>query len=551
MFSFFRNVVSQDNGESMDINDDGEVLVPAFTLTENGALAYCTSGDEALDFFTTVTRGADIQKYVPQFINIVQNNPHLAVKILLNMRDPRNGKGERLIPRVLLFVIKVVYPVLYEYLFLLFIYYGSWKDVLFVRELGQYYEHLGIGSTDEFGIFCNQLCNDYQKLQSDPNAVITLASKWAPSEKSRYNKNKLKFATEFMARLNVTPKQYRKMLAQMRKHLNVLEVNMSTQDFSNIDFSHVPSVAHKNHSKAFGRSKNAKGVESTQRQEMSQRYVEYLEKLKSGSNDVKINSKGLQPHELTTKAKNSHNETIQQQWNDLVNKIRKVGTFDKTIAIVDVSGSMTGQPMDVAVALGILVSQCSRNVRFKDKVITFDSNPKLIDIGTMENLHRKVQHVYSMPWGYNTDIVKVFKMLLDHATMYGVSAEDMIDTVFIFTDMQFDKASGHHTTFDHIRGIYESKGYNLPKIVCWNLRTSCSEALPFEKSKEGVAMLSGFSSELLKAVLDSDMEQLTPLYMMKKVLDRYDIPELTTKHLEKGEDIDIRKLLGAVNKIPR
>jgi hypothetical protein len=48
--------------------------------------------------------------------------------------------------------------------------------------------------------------------------------------------------------------------------------------------------------------------------------------------------------------------------------------------IVDVSGSMTGIPMEVAVAMGLIVSYCqekNRDAAYKRLFLTFESVPSL------------------------------------------------------------------------------------------------------------------------------------------------------------------------------
>ncbi|MCS5736516.1 DUF2828 domain-containing protein [Herbiconiux daphne] len=59
------------------------------------------------------------------------------------------------------------------------------------------------------------------------------------------------------------------MLSQMRKYLNVLEVNMSAKTYDEVDYSKVPSQALRKHVKAF--YKNDK-----------ERYEDYKNKLVKG-----------------------------------------------------------------------------------------------------------------------------------------------------------------------------------------------------------------------------------------------------------------------------
>lgn len=70
------------------------------------------------------------------------------------------------------------------------------------------------------------------------------------------------------------------------------------------------------------------------------------------------------------------------------------------LAICDVSGSMAGTPMELSVALGVLVSELSVEP-WKGKLITFSNNRKL-QIIEGEDLISKVEFVRHMEWGMNT-----------------------------------------------------------------------------------------------------------------------------------------------------
>ncbi|MBA0600036.1 hypothetical protein Gorai_006235, partial [Gossypium raimondii] len=60
----------------------------------------------------------------------------------------------------------------------------------------------------------------------------------------------------------------------------------------------------------------------------------------------------------------------------MVEDVGKKRKLTNCIAVCDVSGSMFGIPMDVAVALELLVSELSEEP-WKGKVITFSANPQL------------------------------------------------------------------------------------------------------------------------------------------------------------------------------
>ena len=79
---------------------------------------------------------------------------------------------------------------------------------------------------------------------------------------------------------------------------------------------------------------------------------------------------------------------------DVVN-ICTTGTIDpkglnlsKLVALVDVSGSMSGIPMEVAIALGILVSEVT-HPDFRNRLLTFETKPSWVNLSQAKTLQEK------------------------------------------------------------------------------------------------------------------------------------------------------------------
>jgi hypothetical protein len=530
----------------------------ALTLTENGDKAFLTSGDKNLDFFTRITRNAPIKDIVDTFVAAWNEDPSTAAEVLMNLRDPRKGKQEKLIPIVVLVYLKfTIPPNVYEAMLRAMVPYGYWKDLLKIHEIATRVEVLAkknaatkksrktktpsttstqTASTQtapiELTIFAQQLQTDYnawtQAEDLGKKASISLAAKWAPSEKSHFDNHPMFAARTMKAIMGLSAKEYRQMLTKLRNHLNILEMLMASQQYDKIDFSKLPATAMKKMSKAFKRDVNSNGVESEARKKLHLSYTEFMIKLCKG--ETKINVTGIQPHELVSCYFTDRNENkevdqlVEEQWNTLMKRVLEKGAFNKVTAVVDVSGSMEGTPMQVAIALGIMVADCTCGP-FAKQVITFHESPtwhKLVG----NTLQDKVTCMKAAPWGSNTNLRKVFDLILNEALRYQLTPEQMVETLFVFTDMQFDCAfrdGGLSSTFEDIKTNFETNGYKLPKIVFWNLRTSDAKSLPVMQNEENVAMLSGFSSELLNCIIDA--QEFTPITMMRHVLKPYMAPK--------------------------
>ena len=122
-----------------------------------------------------------------------------------------------------------------------------------------------------------------------------------------------------------------------------------------------------------------------------------------------------------------------------------------------------------------------------------------------DDLRSKIAFVENMEWGMNTNFQKVFDLILRVAAEGNLKEEDMIKRVFVFSDMEFDQASqsrNWETDYQAIVRKFSEKGYGkvVPQIVFWNLRDSMSTPVPGTQS--GVALVSGFSKNLVKLFLD-------------------------------------------------
>ena len=369
-------------------------------------------------------------------------------------------------------------------------------------------------------VFAEFLKSDLLFKSNEEFFKISLAAKWCPTVDSSYDKSLL--LCEGIAR-RVFPrecdKEYegmeekhyvykvrdrlrKQVLVPLHKALELPEVYMSAKDWNSLPYNRVASVAMKTYKGLF--EKHDK-----------ERFEEYLEKVKSGK--AKIAAGALLPHEIIKSLNEDGGQVAELQWERMVDDVAKKGKLTNCIAVCDVSGSMDGTPMEVCVALGLLVSELSEEP-WKGKLITFSQNPQLHLIKG-DTLLEKTKFIRETDgWGYNTDFQKVFDQILQVAVEAKLTEEQLIKRVFVFTDMEFDSAHsnsqwysegeateemkrGWETDYEVIQRKFREKGYNrVPEMVFWNLRNSSST--PVVSSQIGVALVSGFSKNLLTLFLE-------------------------------------------------
>jgi hypothetical protein len=460
--------------------------------TENGMLARKSTANALVDLFfkAGASRGKNITK---EFTAALVEDQDLALRLALWLRDARGGAGERELFRQIMVQLENTRPDL------------AAKLLAKVPEVGRW---------DDLFVFKTQplKAQAYTMLGDALRAKNGLAAKWTP--------RKGETAREIREFFGMSPKFYRKSLVEMTK---VVEQSMCAKEWDEINFSHVPSVAHARYKKAFGRN--------------TSKYAEYVTALVKGDDPkVKVNAGAVFPYDVlkgvigSYRNKFSANElvVVQKQWEAMENFIGDANV----LPLVDVSGSMSCRAggadsksvttcMDVAISLGLYVADKNKG-KFKDTFLTFSGEPELLHL--KGNIVEKCQQMSSSNWGMNTDLVKAMDKILSVAKSGQVPQEEMPEMLLIMSDMQFDQcARFDDTAMKMMSRKFEDAGYELPKIVFWNL--NAKDNVPVKYDTRGVALVSGFSPAIMVAVLGGDTEQFTPEAIMLKALmnPRYDL----------------------------
>lgn len=105
----------------------------------------------------------------------------------------------------------------------------------------------------------------------------------------------------------------------------------------------------------------------------------------------------LLPHKLVERAKSLEQKEdspissavseVNLQWLRLVEDTQASGKLPSALAVCDVSGSMYGEPMEVAVALSLLLCDVA-DEPWRNKICTFSRAPKFVTVpsATTDNL---------------------------------------------------------------------------------------------------------------------------------------------------------------------
>ncbi|KAF3619320.1 hypothetical protein FXO38_32987 [Capsicum annuum] len=348
---------------------------------------------------------------------------------------------------------------------------------------------------DNVSSFFGDALRDDMKLYNEGKFYdISLAAKWCPSLDSSYDKSLLMCESvarkvfpreEYVEYEDVEDAHYayrvrdrlrKEVLVPLHKALDIPEVYICANKWGELPYKHVPSVVMTLYRKLF--YKNDK-----------ERFEQYVSDVKEGKTTIAAGA--LLPHETIASLNDPTGTAVAEvQWERMVSDLAKKGKLTNCMAICDVSGSMDGTRMEVSVALGLLISELS-DEPWKGKLITFSADPEF-HVVKGKNLSEKTNFIRRMEW------VVIFDKILEVAVKGKLSEEQMIKRLFVFSDMEFDQASRTpwETDYQVIQKKFKKKGYNkVPEIVFWDLRNS--EATPVPSNQQGVALVSGFSKNLV------------------------------------------------------
>ena len=483
--------------------------------TDNGALAYETSGSSLtdFDFNTSSYRHADAENIVKDFEKIFYSDKDLAMRYIFYVGDIREGKGERHIFNEVMANLASTNPDLAKAVIGLIPEYGRWDEVVNLIDTPI--------KSDVINLIKTQLESDIAA--SSENKEISLLAKWLPSINAT-KKDTIRKANIISKELGMDKKTYRKTLSMLRDKLNIIEKALAEKNVEKlVEMQEVLSS-----------KQNYKYKNALMRLMPEERKL-YFEKVLRG--EAKFNADVLEPYEVYFRYRNeigsrwsyspsalkSADISYETMWKMLPNK---VVPENEVLVIRDGSGSMTssipgtnnGQILDVASALTVYFSEHSEG-GFKNKFITFSSKPELVDLSGCKSLFDKIKLLDTYDDCTNTNLEKTFDLILETAKRNHMTQDQLPKNLLIVSDMQFDMATNHRsywdrhgnddgwneTLFDSIRKKYEAAGYEIPRLIFWNVAAQ-KTTIPEIKNDLGLVLLSGYSKNIMDMICENNFE---------------------------------------------
>lgn len=464
--------------------------------TENGAAAYTTSCSDCLDLFAVIgaLRRAQPDEITARFARAYAENPDLALKLLFFARDVREGLGERRTFRVILRWLAQNEPA------------SAAKNVGYIAHYGRWDDLLALLDTpcEPAALACirAQLAQDLAAMQK--GEAVSLLAKWLPSVNTS-SAQTVRAARRVARGLGMNEAGYRKTLVRLRAHLRLLENNLRERDYT-FDYARQPSRALFKYRRAFLRSDGP-------------RYLTFMERVAAGKEHLHTGASA--PYDIIAPLLCFGRDVSEEERRAIDVTWRAQQDFtngENALVVVDGSGSMYGGsaplPAAVALSLGIYFAQRCTGA-FHGHFITFSGSPRLVEIKGRDILEQ-VRYCEGFNECANTDLQKVFELILAAAVAGRVPAEEMPAALYIISDMEFDSCAQNAdaTHFAAARQLFAQHGYRLPRVVFWNVE-SRGRQQPVTQNEQGAVLVSGCTPRTF-AMLQSGA--LSPLAYMMRVL---------------------------------
>ena len=471
--------------------------------TENHAIKHLTTKSDLLDMFAMggAYRSRSDEDVILLFKKAYAENPVYALKCLFYLRDVRGGQGERRFFRTC-----VKWLANYDTE-------AMRRNLRYIPIFGRYDDlYVFVGTpleNDAFNFMKEQLALDVEC------KTPSLLAKWLKSENTSSVESR-RLANITRQHFGMNHKQYRKTLSVLRNRINIVERLMSENRWDEIEFDKIPSKAGMIYKNAFARH------DIERQQAAVQSYADFAK-----DTTKKVNASVLNPVDIAEQIFKYGNwskpsETDRLMWDKYWSCLKDYyhGREERGLAIVDVSGSMSGQPMAAAVSMGAYIAERGKGP-FADHFVTFSGHPELVRFEGVD-IYDKFQRARQADWAMNTNIEATFDMLLNTALQTKCPADEMPPTLYIFSDMEFDGciscgpastgrgywhddcrritggAQGVITLLESIAQKWSAYGYELPRVIFWNLNAR-NDNIPALGGR--FSYVSGFSMNMIETIL--------------------------------------------------
>lgn len=459
-----------------------------WTETWNGCDTLATTDSACLDMFgrAGAMRAASVADKEVLFSRAFAEDKDIAVKLLFYTRDIRGGYGEKDTFKTMIRRLAEINPESVEKNLWAILEFGCAKDL---------YSLIGTPVEDAMWAFMkNQFELDLTNMAEGKS--VSLLAKWiaTPDSKVDATKELGKMTAKKLGYSFKTMKEYKQKLRALRKYLDLPEAKMCAGKWDEIEYSKCASRFLFKNRKALAKND-------------AERWAEFNKKVESG--EEKMNMGAVTPCDIIYEVRHNYTRDLETMWKSLPDVCK-----GNAMIMCDTSGSMTSsyrcksklEPIDVAFGLAMYFAQRNKG-DLKDMMMNFSDRPMFIELNAA-TLKDNYNIAMRAPVNYSsTNLEAAFNLLLNTCIKGNVTQEDMPQAIVIVSDMQINCVNGvdrdnNMTFYDVMKKRYNEAGYEMPQVVFWNVNAE-NATFHASKSARGVSMVSGFSPNVFKQVMEN------------------------------------------------
>ena len=253
--------------------------------------------------------------------------------------------------------------------------------------------------------------------------------------------------------------EFKSWVSTFRRTFGIPESFIGCRQIKQINLHKAPAMHLRNWGDRIHKRHNPQGFDQFEEQARQSLQAREEEEGPRGKK-VGVNASNLMPHELLATLRDRSTSPADA----VVAELQFLSIIQKTripkgmciMPVVDVSGSMSGTPIQVAIAMGLIVA-CCQDTAFARLFMTFHEYPCIYQLPHLlgpgaARLLDVADSMYSKPWGGATNFNLCMDMMLAELEERRGGGEAISRTMLmVFTDMQFDiadEASQYSTNLD-------------------------------------------------------------------------------------------------------
>ena len=460
------------------------------------------SNTKILALYDEILKSIEEEKFLDKIIlkEAMEEDSVSCIKLLFYIRDIEYGLGKRELFKEAINYIALNYTDSIEGYIKYIPRYGRWDDLYALFDTPC--------ENKVIDIFKSQIEEDI-KSDFPSNLGKWLKSINTSSKKSRY------LAIKTAKGLNMSYKEYRKLLTFLRSKIGIVEQKISNNEWDKIKYGEVPALAYQKYKKAFMKNDFDRFIEYENMNKANKSIYRY-----SKSTNRKLTLKDNLKLLMQTKDIGEESSKYEKDFIELIKPVSL--NARKTIVALSISeNSLLNKNDFLMESLCFSLFYLYNNVgSFKGYIIkTKDTcNFKKIDIENISVL-KAVEEIIKSSISDYINIEGVLDLILFAAIKNKMNNEDIPDEVLIIVDdikkIQYanicSKGEKVHFEYNNYQRKWDLSGYKLPKIKILELNKD--KSLDLRTINENFKIISGYRENIFEIITKDRLDLIN--------LDRY------------------------------